>query len=177
MLMWLEFLFKIEIAVMVLCIISAHRSERKMSKTWFQLLTSGLIAVCANYAILLSSSKTVSMWAFMVYYVSMDWLIFYLLLFVSKYCNKDFVKYRREWLIRCIIMLDTLALVLNVWFPFMFDLEQTRVLYGSNGYAVRFKPIMILHLHMFWLSMRWVYCTVKSRTPRIKTKANMADCL
>ena len=143
--MWLEVLFKIEIAVMVLCIISARRSEKKMSKTWFQLLTSGLIAVCANYAILLSTSKMVSMWAFVVYYVSKDWLIFYLILFVSKYCNKDFVKYRREWLIRCIIMLDTLALMLNVWFPFMFDLEQTRVLYGSNGYAVRFKPIMILH--------------------------------
>ena len=93
MTVWLEVLFKIVIAIMALCIYSAHKSEAKISNTWFQLLTSALLAVCANYVILLSGNKFVSMWAFVVYYVSTDWMLFYLLLFVSKYCNKDFKLY------------------------------------------------------------------------------------
>ena len=93
MTIWLEILFKVVIAIMALCIISAHRSEKKMSKTWFQLLTSGLLSVCANYVILLTDNKLISMCSFVVYYVSTAWLMYYLLIFVSKYCNRDFVKY------------------------------------------------------------------------------------
>ena len=143
--MWLEILFKIEIAVMVFCIISAYRSEKKMSRTWFQLLTSALMAVGANYAVLLSPSKLFSMWAYVVYYVSTDWLIFYLLLFVSKYCNKDFVKYPRENIIRGVILVDTIGLMLNVPFHFMFDLEKMQNIYGATRYVVQFQPVMYVH--------------------------------
>lgn len=151
MTVWLEVLFKIVIAVMALCIYSAHKSEAKISNTWFQLLTSALLAVCANYVILLSGNKFVSMWAFVVYYVSTDWMLFYLLLFVSKYCNKDFVKYPREWLIKAIILVDTLLLIANVFKPFMFDLEKSQVVYGTIRYVVQFKPLLYVHYAFAYL--------------------------
>lgn len=145
MTIWLEILFKVVIAIMALCIISAHRSEKKMSKTWFQLLTSGLLSVCANYVILLTDNKLISMCSFVVYYVSTAWLMYYLLIFVSKYCNRDFVKYRREWLIKTIIVVDTLLLMLNIPLQFMFDLEKTHVIYGSVRYVVQFKFLLYVH--------------------------------
>ena len=44
--MWLEVLFKIEIAVMVLCIISARRSEKKMVSAFDIRTDCGLRQLC-----------------------------------------------------------------------------------------------------------------------------------
>lgn len=151
--------------VMLMSVLAAKR-KTKEAKSLSQLLFAVCISTFASFATMLSKDYK-SMSAFMgVFYVSMDWICYFMMRFVLMATDYQKKLLRVEALIRMILFVDSISLSLNVFFEHAAAFNQV-IHNGSTYLVIAPKPLYQIHLIICYLLLlaalsRLVECTIQS---------------
>lgn len=129
MLVKIEFLlaFLATIVVNLLCLVKISRSEKIYKSSLVSSICWSIPAVLANCLILFVKNSVVLTLSYSVFYLSLNWIIYFLLEFVCKYSKLTSKTYARILVV--LFALDSVSLLLNVFFhhAFTIDLESLKV--------------------------------------------------
>ncbi len=118
--------------------------ESKLGHTVSWLLIIGFVIVLFNLINLFVPAKLLSLIAYSGYYISTNWLLYFLLKFSLEFIGARFDQHINRGLMIFVLMVDSLSLVLNTVFKHMFDIVVTQW-HGDNYYNVILKPPFYIH--------------------------------
>lgn len=119
--------------------------ENKLGHNVAWLLKIGFIVVLFNLINLFTPTRIPSLIAYSVYFISSDWLLYFLLKFSIEFIGNRFDRYVNRGLMIALLMLDSISLALNPVFNHLFDIVPT-TLGGEPGfYGLVTKPAFFIH--------------------------------
>lgn len=108
------------------------------------LLKIGFVIVCFNFVNLFLSNRLIGLISYSVYYISTNWLLFFLLKFSIEFIGSRFDKHVNRGLMITILVIDSVSIALNTCFLHVFDLIPVQ-LYGDIYNNVQLKPLFYVH--------------------------------
>ncbi len=134
--------------VLVLCIgiIKAGKSERSIAKVIRKLLGTAVLAVVSNLVLMLSEKEIVCMAAYSIFFVCIDWLLCYVLMFAIEYTGYEVKNRWVRKLFGTILGIDSLSMLLNMVFHHAFTCRQVVTEKGELYYRIDSYLPYYLHL-------------------------------
>ena len=107
-------------------IVKIHKriEENKLGHTVAWLLKIGFVVVLFNLITLFIPGKIPSLVAYSVYFISVIWLLYFLLKFSIEFIGSRFDKHVNRGLMIALLLLDSVSVALNTVFRHMFDLKE-----------------------------------------------------
>ncbi len=122
-----------------------HINESKLGHTVAWLLKIGFFVVLFNIVNIFTTSTIHSHIAYSVYFISTNWLLYFLLKFSIEFIGSRFDKHINRGLMITLLMLDCISLALNPVFKHLFDIQET-TWYGQSGFFnIVTKPAFYIH--------------------------------
>ena len=156
------------VLALIYCIHVARRSKKAIGPTLAMLLCALIPPVSGNLIITVSSSRTLSVVGYYIYFLGMNAVMFSLMRFTEVYCRTS-VKYRKYRKIpEAILVLDSVQMLSNPFFHHVFDTKETLV----DGYLYyRLVPLAGQTFHRvvdysIFLSVLLIFAVRMARTPR-----------
>ncbi len=134
------------ILVLLYCVVCAASNTKKIASTVQKLLVAATVAVVASMATLPSKNETVSLIAYSVYFASIDWLLYYLLQFSVEYTGLNIKEKIHSIRITLILGIDTISLLLNIWFLHAFRLKLIQI--GGREPYYLFEAGVFYQIHL-----------------------------
>ena len=137
-------IFAVLSVAIAVCALVAYHSEKEIGKSVSMLLVSLLPPVIGNFLIISSSTRLPAEVGCYMYYIGIDFTVYYLLRYAVEYCRIPWVTPRLHKIILTLFGIDILQLLANTIFHHAFDIEQIE-LYGEAYY--RMIPYLPQNLH------------------------------
>ncbi len=119
------------------------------------ILKIGFFIVVCNIANLCLSSEFLSMILYCAYFVSADWLLYYLLYFSIEFIGTKFETHVNNKLLILLLIIDSASLMCNVFFEHLFSLQPT-IWFGHEGYyCLNVQPMFYVHYSFVMLLVIW----------------------
>lgn len=152
--------------VMVLCygIVKAGKSERKIATVIKKLLGVAVLAVLSNLAAMLSETEMVCMMAYSIFFVCIDGLLYYVLMFAIEYTGYRIKEKAGRRILYLVLGIDSASMLLNIVFHHAFTCRQVMTETGEIYY--RIDSYLFYHLHLL-LSYILVFTTILFLVVRI----------
>ncbi|MBO4389938.1 MAG: EAL domain-containing protein [Lachnospiraceae bacterium] len=112
----------IVVIISAVCIIRTFRSRKPISKEVLPLLVVILVPIFANLLIAATDDPMVADYAFLLYFVSTNWVIYFLIRFSAIYCDFPFHRSPLQWFWLAVMTVDSLIVLLNPYFHHVFGL-------------------------------------------------------
>lgn len=138
-------------AVLIVCIILTFRSEKPIATSTRRLMISAFFPVAANLTVVISHNQEISEFAYLVYFVSTNWMLAYALRFVTEYCGLNYRKTNWERLVGLLCGLDTVIMLFNPWFRHVFNIGKVSLGDGEIYYKYYSSWYHIYHLGFSYL--------------------------
>lgn len=119
--------------------------EHKLGHTVAWLLKIGFVVVLFNIINLFMASKIPSLIAYSVYFISSNWLLYFLLKFSIEFIGHRFDRYVNRGLMILLLILDSISLALNPVFNHLFDIVPATWCGESGFYTITTKPLFFVH--------------------------------
>ncbi|MBE5881719.1 MAG: EAL domain-containing protein [Lachnospiraceae bacterium] len=132
--------------------------ENKLGRSVSWLLKIGFIVVLFNLINLFTFGKVQSLIAYSVYFISVIWLLYFLLKFSIEFIGSRFDKHVNRGLMIAILLLDSVSLALNTVFRHLFDIKEATWLGESGFYNIETKPAF--YIHYGFALMLVVFCFI-----------------
>lgn len=142
--------------------VHARIEESKLGHTVAWLLKIGFIIVLFNLINLFIPAKLPSLIAYSVYFISTNWLLYFLLKFSLEFIGARFDQHVNRGLMIFVLMADSVSLALNTVFKHMFDLVPTRW-YGDDYFNVMLKTPFYIHYGLALLLVLFCYISLLYR--------------
>lgn len=135
------------LTVVLLCygVTRAEKNENPIAIVLQKLLGVAAIAVLANMTAMLSVQESVCMVAYSVFFVCIDWILYYMLLFVLEYTNCPALQWPRwpMWLLLC---WDSCSMLCNRVFGHAFSCIPIQAAEGEIFYRIQAGLFYNVHL-------------------------------
>lgn len=117
-------IFAIGLALVVVgyYIYKSYTKEHKLAVLVSRILQVGFIVLLANFVMTVWATELVCMICYCIYFISTDWLVYYVLKFSVKYINVPYEKFVKEKIMLAILLADSLSLVVNLFTGHLFVL-------------------------------------------------------
>lgn len=151
---------------LVLCygIIKTGKSERKIAVTIKKLLSVAVLAVLSNLTAMLSEKEMVCMIAYSIFFVCIDGLLYYVLMFAIEYTGYQIREKVGRGVLYLILGIDSASMLLNTVFHHAFACRQVLTETGELYY--RIDSYLCYYLHLL-LSYVLVFTTMLFLVARI----------
>ncbi len=143
--------------VLGICIVKTYREEHKLVKVVRRILIFGCVIILVNIWSLYTTSVGVCLFAYSLYFVSADWMLYYLLEFSIEYIGVEFEHYVKKNLMVLLLVADSISVMLNNVFEHLFSLNEVVVL-GGNYFELKITPYFYIHYGI--ILMLVVFCLI-----------------
>ena len=115
--------FLATIAINIVCVNEISKYSKDYKKSLISSTIWSIPAILGNCVILFSNNELVLTIAYSIFYLSLDWILFYLLEFTCKYSKYEIKNNIFVWILKTLLLLDSISLGLNVFFHHAFTLD------------------------------------------------------
>ena len=109
-------------------------------------MLSALFAIVGNIFIALAWNSTVAQFSFILYFISIDWILYWLSGFCLLYTEHYVATRRLKWPTLIVYALDSLSIFLNVFFAHHFTVYEITGSDGTVFYQTAFNTFYYFHL-------------------------------
>lgn len=135
-----------------------HREKHKLALTVRRVLQMGFLIVLFNIISLYTQSELVCLAAYSAYFASADWLLYFMFRFSVEYIGSDFEKLVKKPLMILLLTLDSLSLVLNIFFEYLYELRPVTMFGGELYFELITKPWILIHYGI--VAMLVIFCLI-----------------
>ncbi len=143
--------FGITIAILIFTIVESFQSKKEIAASLRNVLFAAVIAISGNLLALISGDKTVCMAAYSVFFIGIDWLLFYLLNFVAEYTTCRIYPASIRHFVGIVMMLDSFSMFLNMFFHHAFVCRKVTVPSGEYFYRITAYLPYDIHLAISYI--------------------------
>ncbi|MBQ4282625.1 MAG: EAL domain-containing protein [Lachnospira sp.] len=130
--------------VLILCIQKTYNEKHRLAYIVRRILTLGSIIVLANIISLFTNYEWVCLFAYSVYFLTVNWMLYYLLQFSLEYIGNRFDKHVNKVLMLILIFADTLSIALNNIYHHMFYIRPVEV-NSESFYELVTTAVFFIH--------------------------------
>lgn len=133
--------------MVLLCygVIKAGKNENPIANVLQKLLSVAVIAVFANMTVMLSTHETVCVVAYSIFFGCIDWLLYYMLLFVVEYTNCPALHWPR-WPMWVVLCWDSCSMLCNLSLGHAFLCIPVQTEEGEIYYRIQAGLFYDIHL-------------------------------
>lgn len=151
-------LLTIGLIIMGYCVIRASREKHKLAQIVKQIIGIGFVVVLSNIVVLFTQYEIVCFVAFSIYFIGMDWMLYYLLQFSLEYIGSDFDKHVKRKIMLALLFADSISIILNNVFRHLYTITDRVMFNGDSCFGLDTKPAFYIH-HCFAFMMA-VFCLI-----------------
>lgn len=127
-----------------ICIYKTYKESHPLARTVRRILALGFLIVLFNIVSLYTNYEWVCLFAYSVYFLCTNWMLYYLFRFSMEYIGRDFDKYVNRPFMLFLLSADTLSLALNNTYGHLFSINAVTVS-GEPFYELIIKPAFYTH--------------------------------
>ncbi len=131
--------------ILVNCIYQTSKSKKRIAPPMIKLLRTSLVAVCLNFCILAFPVQWLSYILYSLYFSDIAWMMYFMLSFSMEYIGVRPEKYIKKKLIWVILVLDSVSLMLNMFFKHAFTTRLYNTLGGGSCYIADHGAYLRVH--------------------------------
>ncbi len=156
--MLLGAILSIALIVIGVCVVKTYNGVHKLTITVRRVLFMGFVIVLFNIISLYTKSYTVCMWAYSMYFMASDWLLYYFFKFSLEYIGNVFEEYVKKKYMVALLIADSISIILNVYVEHLYSLNEV-IMFGDELYfELVITPWFMLHYGI--VMMLVVFCLI-----------------
>lgn len=134
------------------------KKDHKLAPSVIKILWVGFAMVFFYIIALLIEVEKIALVAYSAYYISVGWLVFFLLYFSLEYSGTVLEEYVRKDFMMVLLVVDSLALAWNVFSQKLFSLSWTTIYQNECIY----KPVLteVFYVHYTFLMLGAILCLI-----------------
>lgn len=126
-------------------IYKTRQEKKSIARTVGRTLFFGWIIVLFNFVSLVTRYEGVCLFAYSMYFVASDWMLYYLLRFSLEYIGNDFERFvKRRWML-LLLAVDSALVLFNNFYQIMYELRPVELYGGESYYELAVKPLFYVH--------------------------------
>lgn len=134
------------------------KEKVKIARTVGRTLVFGWIIVLFNLISLVTRSEEVCSFAYSMYFVASDWMLYYLFRFSIEYIGNEFENHVNRPAMLLLLTADSLFVLCNSFFGHLFILKPVELFGGESYFELEVKPLFYVHYAI--ILMLVVFCLI-----------------
>ena len=136
----------VTIFVLLLSMIGAYKSKKKIAVRVERVLLTAAITIVANLVTVVSETENVCAIAYSVFFAGMTWLLYFLFAFIRAYTNITKIRYYNKKLMIAFVIFDSIMMYSNFIFGHVFSCREMITANGEIFYRVNYGMLYNVHL-------------------------------
>ena len=132
--------------ILSMCAGGAKRSTKKIAPTVTKLMIVSAFTVFMQVIIVAIGGFWSSRVAYNLFYIGIDWMLYYVLHFCYDYTHQTFDEKWWDNLLKGILIADNISLLINIFTQHVTQIEMSVTPYGEIYYRMSFKNLYQIHL-------------------------------
>ncbi len=121
------------------------QEKKSIARTVGRTLFFGWIIVLFNLVSLVTRYEGVCLFAYSMYFVASDWMLYYLLRFSLEYIGNDFERSVKRRLMLLLLAADSVLVLFNNFNRFMYDLRPVELFGGESYWELEVSSLFYVH--------------------------------
>lgn len=122
-----------------------HKETHKLRRPVFGVLWGGFVIVFVNIVSLFTTSEAVCLLMYSLYFMVVDWMLYYLLQFSIEYIGNRFEDYVNRKVMVALLFADSVSILLNNIFKHLFSLNPVTMFGGESYFELILTPYFYIH--------------------------------
>lgn len=156
--------------ILFFTISKSYSSQKSIAKTLRKVLLAAVVATIANMVVIIPVSETVCMFAYSVFFVGMNWAMYYMMAFVMEYTNSENLMKHGPFVFGALLLADSVSMVCNFFTHHAFTATKMILDDGDVFYRLNYRQPYHVHLAItnLLIVLAIISLVVKiAKTPRI----------
>lgn len=156
--------------ILFFTISKSYLSQKSIAKTLRKVLLAAVVATIANMVVIIPVSETVCMFAHSVFFVGMNWVMYYMMAFVMEYTNSENLMKHGPFIFGALLLADSVSMVCNFFTHHAFTATEVILDDGEVFYRLNYRQPYHVHLAItnLLIVLAIISLVVKiAKTPRI----------
>lgn len=156
--------------ILLFTISKSYLSQKSIAKTLRKVLLAAVVATIANMVVIIPVSETVCMFAHSVFFVGMNWVMYYMMAFVMEYTNSENLMKHGPFIFGALLLADSVSMVCNLFTHHAFTATEMILDDGEVFYRLNYRQPYHVHLAItnLLIVLAIISLVVKiTKTPRI----------
>lgn len=156
--------------ILFFTISKSYSSQKSIAKTLRKVLLAAVVATIANMVVIIPVSETVCMFAHSVFFVGMNWAMYYMMAFVMEYTNSENLMKHGPFVFGALLLADSVSMVCNFFTHHAFTATEMILDDGDVFYRLNYRQPYYVHLAItnLLIVLAIISLVVKiAKTPRI----------
>ena len=156
--------------ILFFTISKSYLSQKSIAKTLRKVLLAAVVATIANMVVIIPVSETVCMFAYSVFFVGMNWAMYYMMAFVMEYTNSENLMKHGPFVFGALLLADSVSMVCNFFTHHAFTATKMILDDGDVFYRLNYRQPYHVHLAItnLLIVLAIISLVVKiAKTPRI----------
>lgn len=156
--------------ILFFTISKSYLSQKSIAKTLRKVLLAAVVATIANMVVIIPVSETVCMFAHSVFFVGMNWVMYYMMAFVMEYTNSENLMKHGPFIFGALLLADSVSMVCNSFTHHAFTATEMILDDGEVFYRLNYRQPYHVHLAItnLLIVLAIISLVVKiAKTPRI----------
>ncbi|MCI6791218.1 MAG: EAL domain-containing protein [Lachnobacterium sp.] len=156
--------------ILFFTISKSYSSQKSIAKTLRKVLLAAVVATIANMVVIIPMSETVCMFAYSVFFVGMNWAMYYMMAFVMEYTNSENLMKHGPFVFGALLLADSVSMVCNFFTHHAFTATKMILDDGDVFYRLNYRQPYHVHLAItnLLIVLAIISLVVKiAKTPRI----------
>lgn len=156
--------------ILFFTISKSYSSQKSIAKTLRKVLLAAVVATIANMVVIIPMSETVCMFAHSVFFVGMNWAMYYMMAFVMEYTNSENLMKHGPFVFGAPLLADSVSMVCNFFTHHAFTATKMILDDGDVFYRLNYRQPYHVHLAItnLLIVLAIISLVVKiAKTPRI----------
>lgn len=156
--------------ILFFTISKSYLSQKSIAKTLRKVLLAAVVATIANMVVIIPVSETVCMFAHSVFFVGMNWVMYYMMAFVMEYTNSENLMKHGPFVFGALLLADSVSMVCNFFTHHAFTATEMILDDGDVFYRLNYRQPYHVHLAItnLLIVLAIISLVVKiAKTPRI----------
>lgn len=156
--------------ILFFTISKSYLSQKSIAKTLRKVLLAAVVATIANMVVIIPVSEAVCMFAHSVFFVGMNWVMYYMMAFVMEYTNSENLMKHGPFIFGALLLADSVSMVCNFFTHHAFTATEMILDDGEVFYRLNYRQPYHVHLAItnLLIVLAIISLVVKiAKTPRI----------
>ena len=156
--------------ILFFTISKSYLSQKSIAKTLRKVLLAAVVATIANMVVIIPVSETVCMFAHSVFFVGMNWVMYYMMAFVMEYTNSENLMKHGPFIFGALLLADSVSMVCNFFTHHAFTATEMILDDGEVFYRLNYRQPYHVHFAItnLLIVLAIISLVVKiAKTPRI----------
>ena len=137
--------------ILLLTVIKSYSSQKNIAKALRHLMIAAMVAIVASVVDIASLSESACMIASSIFFVAMDWVLYYMMKFVMEYTASKNLLTDGPKIFGVILMLDSISMFLNIFFHHAFTVGPVTTAGGETFYRLNYQIAYPIHMGISYL--------------------------